>query len=211
MKYLPLLVLITVGLGISIVYGHDFSSETVFLSDVDGGNITFALDFTATTYTVAGNQARFTVFEMNNNGTYTRLGFRNPWANATMNITHAGDNYLAFTVTVAGPTVFEVWLPDDGEPDNIAGADADNWAAPSLEVTMNNNGTVVLEWAEAGAPSLFDRIVDDLGLFWTLFPIVLFFAVLDSRRSGLINNKVFIYLMLVAVASIIALLFRILN
>lgn len=86
MKRLLLLILI-MGLGVTVVYAHDFSSETVFLSDVGGGNITFAYNCTFSTFTVAGNQARFTVFEMDSNGTWTRLGFRNPWANATMNIT----------------------------------------------------------------------------------------------------------------------------
>ena len=152
MKLLPLTLLIVVGLGLGMVYAHNFARETVFLSDVGGGNITFALDFTADTYTVAINQSRFTNLEMNLNGSWTSLGFRNPVNTSTLNVTHVGTRYVAFDALVFGPTIYEAWLPDDGEPDHVAGAGGTAWADPTLDITMNNNGTVVLEWDAPAAP-----------------------------------------------------------
>lgn len=148
MKYLPLITLMIVALGVGTVYAHTFDSSTVFLSDATGGQITFAQDFTAVTYTVADNQARFTVMVFNANGTFGSIGFRNPAAAATLQVTNIGRNYVAFDVTVAAPTNFEVWLPGVGEPDVVTGGLISTWTSPSLTITANANDSIVLMWTE---------------------------------------------------------------
>lgn len=153
MKYLPLTLLILISLGLGGAYAHTFAHQTIFYSDAAGGIIALSLDFNADTYTVAGNQGRFTTLEMNANGSWTRLGIRNPVATSQLNLTHIGTDYLAFDALVFGATDFEVWLPDDGEPDHVTGAGGSVWADPTLTVTMNNNGTFILEWDAAAAPA----------------------------------------------------------
>lgn len=202
MKQLLLILLIIGALGVGLVQAHDFSNETIFLSDVDGGNITFAYNFTATTYTVADNQSRFTVIKMNNNGTWTRLGFRNPWANATIRITHLGTNYIAVNATVAGATVFEVWLPDAGEPDSVTGADADNWVNPSLDVTMNNNGVFILEWSAAGAVPVVESlhlVGNDLVGALFLITVISIFSYIGGSKIG-ISDEYLVQLVLIIAA-----------
>lgn len=210
LKWIPLILLIVAGLGVGVVYGHTFSNETVFLSDVAGGNITFALNFTATTYTVADNQVRFTVLEMDGNGTFGSLGFRNPFDNATLQVTNVGPYYVAFQCNVSGPTVFEVWLPLLGEPDFINGESASAWGTPTLDVTMNNNGTVVLEWDANGLPSNIDSLVSDMTTYLFILGLIVLVSggvvVYMGVQTGSIPPGAIVGVATMAVAVFLALL-----
>ena len=139
LKRLTLLVLILSGLNMGVAYAHSFSRHTVFLSDVNGGNITLALDFTADTYTVAGNQGRFTNLEMNVNGTWSSLGFRNPTNTSLMHVTHIGSRYIVMNLTVVAATDYEVFIPSAGYPDHIKGAGLITWVDPTLTLNIPAN------------------------------------------------------------------------
>ena len=127
-KLFPLLFLITVGLGVGVIYAQTtYEAGTVFISEVGGGNITFAGNISATLFSNAvGNQARFTSINMLANGTWSRLGFGNDNGFNEMNVTNLGTDYIQIDMIVENNTLIEVYLPDDGEPDTVTGGIADN-------------------------------------------------------------------------------------
>ena len=148
-KLLPVLILI--GLSLVTVNAHNFDNSVIWTSDVAGGNITFAHDFTADTFTVTDNQIRFTNFEMNGNGSWSGIGFRNPDFNCTMNVTHVGTDYVKVNCIVDGDgTTYETYLPDAGLPERILGTNGFTWITPTLQLIKNVNGTITLEWTTTG-------------------------------------------------------------
>lgn len=139
-----------ISLSIGFVYAQTtYERGTVFLSDVGGGNITFAQNITANTFSNAvGNQARFTNFTMLANGSWANIGFRNQNGNNTMNITGVDTRYVRFDSVINNNTVLEFYSPDLGEPDFVTGGNGTVWIAPTLFITMNVSQTVILEWGE---------------------------------------------------------------
>lgn len=192
-KLLPLTCIILLALGVTGAYAHTFDSSVVWLSELGGGNITFLHDFEAATFTQSSNQIRFTIFEMNNNGTWAAIGFRNPDLNATLAVIRVGSDYIKLNCsTDASGTVYEVYTPR-GEPDQIIGGNLTSWISQTQKITMLYNGTITLIWEDT-EPTETDVTVTGVNLefslplfFQNVISIVftVFYMVLQYRDEAL--------------------------
>ena len=64
-----------------------------------------------------------------------------------MNITALGDNWVSMNYTVdATPPTFEVWAPDDGEPDLVIGDNGNAWVNPTEFLNKTSAGLISLQW-----------------------------------------------------------------
>ena len=212
-KIIPLMLICFFALSIGIVYGQTtYERGTIFESDAGGGNITFAHNITATTFTNAvANQARFTQLHMLGNGTWANLGFRNANNNNTMNITQLGTRHISFDAIIETNTILEVYLPGSiGRPDTVTGGGVVTWTKPTLFITMTGDDTVILEW-DLDPTGISDSIDLSIDIMITMFPlIVLMFAVslVELGRMNYVSNRVVLYALVVAVVAIILGIYR---
>lgn len=196
-KFIPLLFLITISLGLGIVAAQTtYERGTAFLSDVGGGNITFAQNITATTFSNAvGNQARFTVIDMLANGTWAELGFRNNNGNNTVNITTLGEDWISFDAIIENNTIIEVYTPR-GEPFIVTGGTGTAWVAPTVFITMNADDTVTLQWGQGALGSPINQALNN---FVSLLPLIVILAFFGAKQLGLISNLAFVWVIITAV------------
>lgn len=153
MKCKTLTIIVLLLAFVSVAYAVDFDKSTVFLSDADGGNITFAQDITANqVQTPVNNQVRFTNLTY---GSYNfgNIGFRATNTSLTMNITSINSTDVTVTITQSNNTIYELWFPSI-DPVTITGADSSIWNATSdtLFVTMDANGTFNVNFEEIIPP-----------------------------------------------------------
>lgn len=122
----------------------DSPTGTVFLSEDDGGNITFSEDISYYSLTWVNDQIRFTnlTFDTYNWG---NIGFRAPNTSRTMNITLINSTHIIIDTTQIDNTTYQVYLPEEYEP-NITGAYSSSWISSSMNYHMIVNGTVIIDW-----------------------------------------------------------------
>ena len=122
---------------------------TIFHSVINGGNITFAMDFNASGIYWASNQVRFTGFD-NGDTIWTQLGARAP-IGTTMNITGVYDTNMTLDATVPAPgTDFEIYVFDHGSPVTVTGAASWSYVGGTMFFELNANATVTLSWVPIG-------------------------------------------------------------
>ena len=122
----------------------------IFHSVINGGNITFAMDFNCTNIVWSANQVRFLGF--NNSDTYwTQLGVRAP-IGTTVNITGVYDLNMTLDATVPGPgTFYEIYVFDRGEPTTVNGVVTWSYVGGNVYFTLNAGATVTLLWTAPGS------------------------------------------------------------
>jgi len=127
----------------------EIHAGTILHSVLNGGNITFAMDFNCTSIVWAVNQIRFPGF--NNSVTYwTQLGIRAP-IGTTLNVTGVYDFNMTLDATVPAPaTDFEVYVFDRGTPQTVNGVVSWSYVGGTVYFELNANATVTLLWTAPG-------------------------------------------------------------
>ena len=209
-KLLPLLFILGVALGVGVVSAQTtYEVGTVFISEVGGGNITFAGNTTATLFSNAvGNQARFTTLHMLANGTWSRLGFGNDNSNNTMNITRLGTDYISFDAIIPNNTILEVYLPDHGEPDTVTGGIADNWITPTLFITMTGDDTITLEWTGETPEPISTGLSTSIDLIIQWIPLIALLFLFKAKEEGILNSSLLVFVIAIVVLAFMVGVFR---
>ena len=152
MRVTKVLLFVTFLVAFALPFAHaqvEVHNGTIFHSVINGGNITFAMDFNCSNIYWGSNQVRFEDFD-NGDTLWTQLGARAP-IGTTMNITGVYDTNMTLDATVPGVgTDFEIYVFDRGEPTTVAGVVSWSYVGGTVFFELNAGATVTLSWTATG-------------------------------------------------------------
>lgn len=148
--YLILLSAFLIFSGLQIVRAINWSKDITYYGNATGGAIYFDYDFYSSSQSYVSDCIVFANFELDDNDTYTWLGFGNNNTGATLNISAVWDAQITLTPRVYnGSTEYYVYLLGKGEPDLVNGTETYSYGSNILTLepnSTNGNETILLLW-----------------------------------------------------------------
>jgi len=169
-----------------------------------GGIVRFGTDVTSYQYSIVNNIMQFNHYNDGDALQHGVLGF-DAGTGVNMTVLNVAEYTVRYNVSCAGVGITYVMYnaqnhaPTGTNTDNIA------YDAATKIATVTTTGNVVVTLNYGG---LSDTASQGLEPFIALFPIVVMALAFEIRKAEIIDNKMFIYVIVIAVVALAILLLR---